>query len=325
MSWMQILVYLALGFVLLDRGSDWLVTGGSRLARIAGLSPLVVGLTVVAWGTSLPEVVVSGLAAAKGHPEMSLGNVIGSNVSNIGLVLGIAGLILPRVLAGKLPGRDAIWLVGSLFVLALVILDGVISRAEGAGMLVLMVLYTLQAFRSARMEPEPAPPGEQDRHPLLHVALGMGAIALGAWLVTTGGAEGARLLGVPDRVVGLTVFAIGTSLPELAASVKGALRGECQIALGNVVGSNVFNTLAVLGVVAVIHPVGEKVEEGMSAGFEKALHFDLPVALGFSIALLVLPRLGGRRERRRTAACLLLLVLVYFTWLFVGGGPPEGS
>lgn len=325
MPWPQILLYLALGFFLLDRGADWLVHGGSRLARLAGLSPFVVGITVVAWGTSLPEVVVSGLAAARGYPEMALGNIVGSNIANIGLVLGVSGLILPIIVQGRLPLRDGAWLLGSLGVLAWVLSDGAVTYPEAAAMLLLMGAYTLQALRSARTTHPPAAVDEDDRHPVVHVVAGMLGISAGAWLVTTGGAEGALRLGVPGRVVGLTVFAVGTSLPELVTSIKGALRGECEIALGNVVGSNVFNSLAVLGVVGLIKPFSAGPVGGEAhQGFEKVLQVDLPVAAAFSVALLLLPRLAGGRRARPAALFLLLAVLGYFSWLFAAGLVPPG-
>lgn len=319
MPWWQILLYLAVGFALLDKGALGLVNGGSVLARRLGVSPLVIGLTIVAWGTSLPEVVVSGLSAHQGNPTMALGTLVGSNIANIGLVVGASALILPRLLASPIGPREVVALLVSLAAIWLALHDRELTRVEAVGCLGLFALFTLATWRTGRDEPVEGTDEEVRMSPWLAVLLGMFGIAGGAWLVTTGGEAGALALGIEKRVVSITVFALGTSLPELTTSVRSAMKGEGDIALGNVVGSNVFNVLAVPGIVGLIEPLSAGQSASARASFEKVLDIDLPVALVFSLALIVVPRLPGRR---RLAIALLAGYLSYTWWLFATGQAP---
>lgn len=303
-----------LGFALLARGAGWLVDGGATLARRFGVSPLVVGLTVVAWGTSMPEVVVSGYAAWQGRPASSLGNVLGSNVANIGLVLGSCAVILPAVLLGQVNPRERIWLLGSLAGLWLVCGDLVLSRAEAALLLVAFVAYNLLVVRSPREVLAEGAEAHRSRLPWLAVVGGSLAIAAGAELVMRGATDLAEAVGMPDRVVGLTIFALGTSLPELAAGVTSARRGHPEIGFGNVIGSNVFNTLAVMGIAALIHPFrGGPASEQLG----EALSSDFPVAMAFSLVLVILPLLFRRTAGRTPGALLAAGYVAYVGWLLV--------
>ena len=327
MEWLRILAYLGLGFVLLDKGAVWLVGGGGRLARRMGVSAMVVGLTVVAWGTSAPEVVVSAVAAWHGSPSISLGNVLGSNVANIGLVLGVCGLIQPQILRSRLAPREWLWLFGSLGALWLCCWDRSITRLDAGLLLLLFAAYTLQLWFSAREEPQGEAPGSRDRHPVIHVLMGMVAIAFGAELVTRGAVEGAQELGIQKRVIGLTVIAVGTSLPELAAGVRSAMRRETEITLGNVLGSNVFNVLAVIGLVGLIQPFevaagppdGTERASELGTTFDSVLRLDLPLVLVFSIAVVLMPFVRYRGPGRRKALVLLVAYLVYTWWLYATG------
>ena len=346
MSWLLIAVFLVLGFALLGKGADWLVGGATTLAKRMGVSSLVVGLTVVAWGTSLPEVVVSTLAAVQGNAAISLGNVLGSNIANIGLVLGACALVLPSVLEGRLGGRESFWMLLALGMLWGFCGDGVLDRTEGVLLLGTFAAHTgdvfLQASRQRKLglagvasetAEVQANIGERAvswyRHPAVETFVGMFAIAAGAWFVVEAATAGADRLGVPDRIVGLTVVALGTSLPELAAGLGGAFKGEKDISLGNVVGSNVFNVLAVMGIVAVVHPLDSAMElasgkEGaadtaaeLDAAFQGTLSFDFPLALAFSLFLVALPFLGGARFGRAKGALLLGTYIAYSVWLYV--------
>ena len=283
------LLALVLGLALLVKGADWLVDGGVRIAGRLGMSPVMVGLTIIAWGTSLPELLVSTLAAADGRPGMALGNALGSNIANIGLVLGVTAILLPGVLGSALRLRESGWLLVSLLGLFLVLLwQGGVSFVGGGLLVGLFVIHNFHLWKTAKsgQEEEPQPKGDGVmRRALLLVLAASVSVAIGAELTVTGAEAIARSIGVSDRVIGLSVIAIGTSLPELAAGVASALKGQTEIGLGNVVGSNVFNVLVAVGAAGIVQPFA-----GESA--DAALWQDLPAVLLFSLAVIVLPRLG---------------------------------
>jgi cation:H+ antiporter len=321
MGWLLILAELVLGFTMLAKGADWLVAGSSAIARRFGVSILVVGLTVVAFGTSAPEIVVSGLAAFEGDADLALGNVLGSNVANIGLVLGASAVVLPRVLESKLGGRELFWLFLTLGLLWFVARDVAITRFEAGLLLLSFVVYNAHVLTTARAGYSDVAPPEPEARAKRKVLAGIVVIALGAKLVVMGAQAGALRLGIPPSVVGLTIVAVGTSLPELAAGLGGAFKGESDISVGNVVGSNVFNLVAVIGIVGVIHPLvpGDLEPEkaaNLTGAFEKALSEDFYVVLAFSLAAVVLPYVGKAEGGRLRGALLLLAYTAYNVWLF---------
>jgi cation:H+ antiporter len=291
-----------------------LVRGAAALALRLGLTPLVVGLTVVAFGTSAPELVVSVRAALDGAGGIAIGNVVGSNIANVGLVLGLAVLIRPVMADASLFRRDLPALLGVTVLASAFLLDGDVARGEGAILAVGLVAYLVWSVRAARAEqavvdlPVDAPTGPAWRDAALVVA-GLAGLVLGAdWFV--GGAVGlAEAAGVSAAVIGLTVVAIGTSLPELATTVVAALRGESEIAIGNVVGSNLFNLLGILGVAALVRPM-------VSPGLALA---DLAVMAGTAILLVPLV-LSGRRMVRAEGGLLLAGYLGYVGYLVVQHG-----
>jgi cation:H+ antiporter len=256
------------GGLLLYFGAEWFVGGASALALALRVPQLMVGLTVVAYGTSAPEIIVGVQAAGSGHGEVALGNVIGSNIANIGLILGIASLIAPPRVDGQLRRRELPVLVASAALLPLLLLDGSVSGWEGSGLLVVAIVYTAWMIRAARgasalaaaaagvtsateaadAAGAPKPGG------LLRAAttgaVGLAVLLIGGHLFVEGAVSVARVLGMSDRLVGLTIVAIGTSLPELVTSVIAASRGHSDIAVGNVIGSNIFNTFLCLGTAA---------------------------------------------------------------------------
>ena len=331
-DWWLIAVLLVLGFALLAKGADWFVGGASLVARRLGVSALVIGLTVVACGTSAPEVVVSGLAAWEGKVSLSLGNVLGSNIANVGLVLGTSALVLPAVLQTKLSYREIFWLVGSLAALWWCAHDGAIVRMEGAFLLACFVIYNGHVLLTSRGQVEDLQYEPEFQRPWMWLCIGLGAILIGAKLAVMGAEAAALRVGVPPSVVGLTVVAIGTSLPELAAGLGAALKGQTEISLGNVIGSNVFNILGVMGLVAIIQPLdpaNPKIGDpaAVKEAFRLALREDLFIVAGFSLAALVLPKLGGKSFGRLRGAVLLLAYVAYIYWLFVsrsGVGTPTG-
>ena len=297
------------GLCLLAVGAEALVRGASRLALSLGISPLVVGLTVVAFGTSAPEIAVAVDASLAGNPSLAIGNVIGSNIANILLILGLSAVIAPLLVAEQIVKQEVPVMIAASFLLVGIALDGDISRVEAGMLLLLSIAYTafltIQARKAsarlrADMEADLSPDSGWDRHwsvQLLLVAGGLALLVLGAdWLVESA-VSFARALGVSDLVIGLTVVAVGTSMPEIATSLMAALRGQRDIAVGNVVGSNLFNILACLGAAGLVSPVGLLVPEA-------ARSFDLWVML--AVAFVCLPVFLTAREIRRWEGALLL-------------------
>jgi cation:H+ antiporter len=257
-------VFVVVGLALLGVGADGLVRGAGAVALRFGVAPLVVGLTIVALGTGSPEFVLSVQASATGNGGLALGNVVGSNISNIGLVLGAAALVRPLAVQARLIRREVPVMIAATVLFALMLLGGGLSRLDGGVLLVAAAGYVLFAYLGARSGDAPAVTAEYDAaleaRPSLWRAVALAAVGLGALLsgaaVLLRGATGlAAALGVSDVVVGLTVVAVGTSLPELATSVAAARRRQADVAFGNAIGSNVVNLLAVLGAASLIRPI----------------------------------------------------------------------
>jgi cation:H+ antiporter len=280
-------VLFLIGLVLLVLGANALVRGAADLAAGLGTPPLIIGLTIVAFGTSAPEVLVSLQAAASGESGIALGNVIGSNIFNILFILGVSALIAPLRVSAQLVRLDVPVMIFVSVLALLLALDGRIARIEGAVLAGGIVAYTAFLARQAkrgRVEPPkdavglPAL-GTHWALNLLRIGVGLALLVLGArWLIGSA-TEIARLLGISELVVGLTIVAAGTSLPEVATSIAATVRGERDIAVGNVVGSNIFNLLLVLGGAAMIGPAGIPVPPA-------ALTFDLPVMTAVAVACL---------------------------------------
>jgi cation:H+ antiporter len=290
---MPIAVSLVAGLVLLAAGAEGLVRGASRIALAAGIAPLVVGLTVVAYGTSTPELVVSVYAALQGQPDIAVANVVGSNVFNVLFILGLCAAILPLTIHRQVWRREVPIMIGASVLLALFALDGRVGLGESAVLLVGIVAYTVLSIRASRRESGAAQAeaahGEGLDRPArggwlaagLLVAGGLVGLVLGARWFVDGAVAIARSFGVSEVVIGLTIVAAGTSLPEVATSVVATLRGERDIAVGNVVGSNIYNALAIVGL------------SGLLAGGDLPVHpslvrFDVPVMVAVAVATLPL-------------------------------------
>jgi cation:H+ antiporter len=284
---------LFLGLASLTAGAELLVRGASRLALAARLSPLVVGLTVVAYGTSMPELVVSMQSAWHNQADIALGNVIGSNIFNVLFILGLSALIVPLAVSQQLLRFDVPLLIGLSLLVLLLGLDGSMGRWDGVLLVTGLAVYTVWSVRQSRKEhasvhQEYAKEFGQPERPtsrtmvLRHVGLVMVGLLLlvgGSRWFTEAAIAIAKAFGVSELVIGLTIVAAGTSLPEVATSILAALRGEREIAVGNVIGSNIFNIMGVLGVASLLRAEGIPISQ-------TALQFDIPVMIGVAVACL---------------------------------------
>lgn len=276
-------VLLLGGFAVLVAGGEVLVRGAGGLARFFGMSPLVVGLTVVSFATSSPELAVTLGASLSGSPGLAVGNVVGSNITNILLVLGVAGLIIPLAVQRAVVRHDVPVMIGMSVLLLLLSLGGTVSRTDGLLLLAVLVAYVAWRLIQPRRSEETTKdddtrPGNPWLNALL-VAVGVAMLIVGAQWLVDGATQVATALGMSELVIGLTVVAIGTSLPELTTSIIAAVRRNVEMAVGNVVGSNIFNIGAVMGSAATVSPEGVPVAES-------AVRFDLPVMIAVALALL---------------------------------------
>ena len=304
---------LGLGLVLLFFGGDGLIRGASELATRAGVSPLAVGLTVVAFGTSAPELVVSLDAALAEASAIAVGNVVGSNIANVGLILGLSAILRPMATKAKILKVDTPLMILVGLVLVGTMLDRTVSRLEGGLLLVALVAYVGFTFWEARRElPEvkeelasqARPPSGSVPVSVLRVVVGLTVLVAGGHLLVGAAVDIATELGVSQAVVGLTIVAVGTSLPELSTSVVAALKGQGEIGIGNAVGSNIFNILGILGITAVVHPP--------SAGTITAV--DLWTMVGFSVVLALFLRTRMSLDRVE-GGLLLVAYAAYTVWL----------
>lgn len=304
------LVGIGIGLVVLIAGAELLVRGAAALAARFGVQPLVIGLTVVAFGTSAPELAVSIGSSLNGQAALALGNVIGSNIFNVLFILGACAVVAPLAVAAKLIRRDVPIMIGiSLLVLALAA-NGVLGRAEGLLLLAGLVAFTWYQFWQGRQDAEPGqpPPAAAKLWPnLLTVAAGFGLLLLGARLLLDGAVALAAQLGVSELVIGLTIVAAGTSLPEVATSLLASIRGQRDIAVGNVIGSNIFNLLGVLGAAAAIAPDTLLISR-------QVLLFDLPVMAAVAVACLPI-FFTGQQVSRWEGAAFLAFYLAYTSYV----------
>jgi len=310
-----VLVLFILGFVLLVGGASLLVEGASSLAGLLGVSPLIIGLTVVAFGTSAPELAVSVQSSLQGQTDLAIGNVVGSNILNILLVLGVAALITPisihdRVVKLEVPIMIAV----SLLLLALSF-DGIISRLDGALLfsgILLYILFTIKTQHKVEVSET-----EQESNggftgiilQLLFIIIGLGLLVLGSQWLVNGAVAIAELFGISQLVIGLTIVSIGTSLPELATVVVASLKKQEDLIVGNVVGSNIFNILLVLGATSLVAPTGIVVSEA-------AIGLNMPIMI--AVAFLCMPIFfRGYKIQRWEGGLFLGLYVAYTTYLLL--------
>ena len=311
------------GLVLLVWGSDRFVLGASATARNLGVSPLVIGLTIVGLGTSAPEIVVSATAALRGNPGVSIGNALGSNIANIGLVLGVTALVRSVTVRTKIFRLEFPLMFGVLGLAWLLLGDGLLDRTDGfilaSAFIVLLLMMSIIGVRARRSDPlrrefaEEIPASVGTARALFWFVVGLAALILGSQSIVWGAVSIARSFEVSDLLIGLTVVAVGTSLPEIAASITSILKNEPDIAVGNVIGSNMFNLLAVLALPGLIAPAAVPAE---------ALQRDFPVMLVLSVALVVMAWefRGVGQIARWEGGVLLLAFLGYQGLLYVSAG-----
>ena len=290
------------GFGLLIGGADLLVRGGASIATRARIRPIVIGLTIVAFGTSCPELVICLLAAVRGNTDVSIGNVVGSNMFNILAILGIAALFRPVVVQRQTLRYEMPMVIGVSVMLLLMSLDGVVGRADGGVLLVLFVLFMAYCYRTASVrETEPLPATITIRRSTAFVITGCLGLCLGGPLAVHAAVGLAQRFGISELVIGLTVVAFGTSLPELVTSVIAAIRKHDDLSVGNVLGSNIFNMGLVLGLTALLRPIPVST---------RCLQVDIPLMLLATIGVLPL-MWTGRRIIRWEGALLLLGIITY--------------
>lgn len=268
-------IFLIVGFILLTYGADLLVKGASNLAYSLGISSLVVGLTVVAFGTSLPELAVSVKAAWSGQSEIALGNVIGSNILNVLLILGLSALVLPLVVANQLIKFDVPVMIGLSMLVYVLAESGSITRTEGIFLTILLMLYCLILFNLGKTGEAPEKENLSTFKSFLLLIAGLFMLVFGSRLLVSSSVLIAKSFGVSELVIGLTLVAFGTSLPEIVTSVVASFKGERDIAVGNIVGSNIFNILAVLGISSTV---------GNITVSKAALSFDIPIMIAVAVA-----------------------------------------
>lgn len=320
------IVYLIAGLALILVGANILTDGSAALARRIGISDLIVGLTVVAFGTSTPELVISVLSAARNTAGLAVGNVVGSNIFNILVIVGITAIVRPiSVGRGIMSTEIPLVILSSLLLIVMAngpLLDGaptsVITRVDGIILLIFFILFMRETLVRSRRRPAPAPeaasgptanPAANEMplaKSLVFIVLGLAGLIIGGDRFVAGASDIARGMGVSDAVIGLTIVAVGTSLPELAASVAAALKGKSDMALGNVIGSNVFNIFLVLGAAATVRP--------LPLGDVTAV--DLGTLMGASLLFWICGWLVGRRTVTRGEGVMLtVLYVAYMVWL----------
>lgn len=308
---------LILGIALLYGGGELLVDNSIRLAKKFNISNMVVGLTVVAFGTSCPELATSMAAALTGSPDIAIGNAFGSNLANLGLILGLSALIMPFTVTVAFLRREVGFMIFSTVLVYPLMVTGRLNRLEGLVLVLLLIGFIYVLLRD---------PGAQDEHMVhaedleraprpvwlasLGVAVGVGLLVGGAEALVEGGRYVAQVFGISERVIGFTIVAFGTSLPELAASIVAARRGEGDIVMGNLVGSNIFNLLCILGLTALVVPIPVSPE---------SMRLDFWMMLGVSVLLLVL-LLSNKRLVRSEGMLLMAIYLAYVGYLFWNRG-----
>ncbi|PLX78511.1 MAG: hypothetical protein C0615_03530 [Desulfuromonas sp.] len=311
---LDILLFFA-GLLLLYYGAEYLVSGSSHLALSFGIRPLIIGMTVVAFATSMPEMMVSLFAAFRDSSDIAAGNIVGSNIANIGLILGVASMLAPIVVANKILKREFPFMIGASLLLYILILDHKLGFFDGLFQFLLLLVFIGYCIVNAR-EDGAGPSVDNGTvdyekshrlRDLIFIVVGIVGLGVGAELMVRSSVSIARSFGVSELVIGVSIVALGTSLPELAASVMSACKGEMDLSIGNVIGSNIFNILFVLGVCPMVRPLA--IEPSL-------LSYQMPVMLAFSVGLVFLVYRNGGLGRFQ-GGVLLSGYAIFIATLFV--------
>ncbi len=312
------LAAIVAGLIVLVWSADRFVDGAVATARHLGTSSLVIGMVIVGFGTSAPEIVVSVLASSQGNPGLALGNAIGSNVTNIALILGITALICPIAVESNIVKKELPVLIGITLLAILLIVDGQITLVDGVILLSAFIVVMGWSIYTGKHDKQDALAAEHEQElsgelmtlkmGLFWLGLGLILLVVSSRLLVWGAVDIATSLGISDLIIGLTIVAIGTSLPELASSIAATRKGEHDLAIGNVIGSNLFNTLTVIGIAAVIHPLSVETD---------VIYRDLPVWGGLTVVLILFSYGFRKRGRisRLEGGLLLAAYIGYTIWL----------
>ena len=318
------IVYVVAGLVLLFVGGEGLIRGAVAISKKMGISPILIGVVIVGFGTSTPELIVSVEAALQNQPAIALGNIVGSNIANIMLIMGLAALITPLLADDAAIRRDCLIMVAASVLLMAIMPLGEISRPIGALMVASIIGYVIYAYKKDQKERLVPVPHEVVHEREVHefeapktslpvsIVMAVGGIALlmlGAGWLVTGATSIARAYGVPEAIIGLTLVAVGTSLPELAASVVGAVKKQTDVVIGNIIGSNMYNILGILGIASVLKPI--PMDPRMAA-------IDIPIMLAVAIGTTVVI-FAAKKFGRITGAVCIALYVGYVWWMFQSG------
>ncbi|HIF9220305.1 TPA: calcium/sodium antiporter [Photobacterium damselae] len=315
---LEAVVLLCVGLALLVWSADRLVFGSAALARNMGVAPLVIGMTILAMGSSAPEMMVSATAALAGKTDTAVGNVLGSNIANIALILGVTAILKPLAIGSTIIRRELPLMLVVTLIAGALLWDNYLGFAEGVLLLVLFVLFLLAMLyisKKAKQEGDvmaeeqesEIPQGVSNTASIIWIVIGLALLLYSSDMVVESAVTIAKYYGMSDLVIGLTIIAVGTSLPELAASVASVLKGEDDMAVGNIIGSNVFNILAVMGIPGILNP---------SAISPLAMGRDFYVMLGVSVLLLIMALGKNRRINRVEGGILLICFIAYQAYLF---------
>lgn len=310
---------LSVGLILLVWSADRLVFGAAAIARNIGISPLVIGMTILAMGSSAPEMMVSATAALEGKTDTAVGNVLGSNIANIALILGITALIKPLSISSVVLRRELPLMIGVTLLAGLLLWNSHLGFYEGILLFSLFVVFILTMLQISRKEQQNGdtllaereseiPDGVNNKHALFWVAIGLILLPISANILVNNSIIIAKYFGMSDLVIGLTIIAVGTSLPELAASLAGVLKGEDDMAVGNIIGSNVFNILAVMGIPGLLNP---------AILSDSVMGRDFWVMLGLSLLLVVMALGKSRSINRLEGGALFVIFLIYQGYLLI--------
>ena len=312
---------MGLGTIMLVRGGDWTIDGAVYIARKFGLSPLIIGFTIVAFGTSLPELIVSINANLKGSAGIAIGNVLGSNIANILLVCGAAAIVATMSVRPRDILNDTIMMIAATIGMIVIFLNGYINQWAGMAMVAVLILYVLYQYMNATKGDEKEIVEEIENpefaSPLLayaFFALGLLFIAGGAEFLVRGAQMSATILNVPDAVIALSIIAFGTSLPELATCIAAALKKQTDLIIGNIIGSNVFNILMILGIAAMIKPINVEAASAQIVNLD--MWITLAITLLFSFWLLVFRKINRPLGIVFVAGYILYILAIYAIYLF---------